>query len=271
MNHTFETPDPIQLAIELGSGDVTVTATDTTTTTVTLSGPEAEDTQVTQHGRTISVIAPKRKVRLFGSGGLTVVAQVPLHSDVSTGAGSADVDIKGQVSKVDVKAGSGDLSVEHAGDVDAVSGSGTQRLGTLEGGLRARTGSGDVRAHQIAGDASVASGSGDFVLENVGGSLSGKTGSGDIVVNRLGGDADISTASGDISVHRMEAGTAAVRTASGNIRLGAGAGTPVWTDITSVSGRVASDLQSLGEPTEGQPYLQWRLRSVSGDIHLSHV
>lgn len=271
MHRTFETPHPIHLTIELGAGDVTVTASDTTTTTVTLSGPEAEETEVTHQGRSVAIIAPKRKLRLFGSGGLTVVVGMPRHSDVKVASGSADVDLRGEVGVVAVKTGSGDVAVESATDVETVCGSGDQRLGTLSGRLHSRTGSGGIRAATIAGEVSLVSGSGDFTIEEVGSQLSSKTGSGDLSVQQLHGDAEVTSASGDISIARMTSGAATVRTASGNVRVGAAHGTPVWTDISTVSGRVVTQLESLGQPAEGQPHLEWRLRSVSGDIHLSHV
>jgi len=48
-------------------------------------------------------------------------------------------------------------------------------------------------------------------------------------------------------------------------------GTPVWTDIDTISGDVSSRLDSLGQPAEGQDYVELRLRTVSGDITVGHI
>ena len=51
MERTFDTPEPIQLYVELGSGEVRIDATDTTTTEVTATGPGSDDVTVEQPGR----------------------------------------------------------------------------------------------------------------------------------------------------------------------------------------------------------------------------
>ena len=50
--------------------------------------------------------------------------------------------------------------------------------------------------------------------------------------------------------------------------VGIPGGTPVWTDITSMTGAVRSSLAGAGAPTEGQDYVQLRAKTVSGDIYL---
>ena len=46
------------------------------------------------------------------------------------------------------------------------------------------------------------------------------------------------------------------------------AGTPVWTDVRTVSGRLHSDLPRTGEPADDQPYLEVRATTASGDVTL---
>ena len=45
-------------------------------------------------------------------------------------------------------------------------------------------------------------------------------------------------------------------------------GTPIWTDLTTLTGAVRSSLLSAGEPAEGQAHLELRVASVSGDIEI---
>ena len=69
-------------------------------------------------------------------------------------------------------------------------------------------------------------------------------------------------------MHRAAAGRVTARTGSGDVRVGVVAGTPVWTDIRTASGRLSSDLPSTGEPGPDQPYLEVRATTASGDVTL---
>jgi len=73
MQRTFDTPDPVDLHVQIGSGDVTVTAADTAQTVIEVEGRDADDTHVEQSGRTISVVGVwQGRGRIFGGGGLRV-------------------------------------------------------------------------------------------------------------------------------------------------------------------------------------------------------
>ena len=45
----------------------------------------------------------------------------------------------------------------------------------------------------------------------------------------------------------------------------------MWTDVSSVSGHVRSDLVGAGQPEEGQDYLEIRATTVSGDVTLTQL
>lgn len=273
MDHTFDTPAPVELFVDIGSGDITVTATDTDRTVIQLEGRDAEHTQVEQHGRTISVIAPKRRGITFGGAGhaLTLTVTLPEGSDLVTEVGSADLQASGVLGSCRLKSGSGEITLEQAAAAELASGSGDIQIGRVSGDLSARTGSGEITVQSVGGTANTVSGSGDVEVGRVDGTLGAKTGSGEVNVTDAHGDLGIVTASGDITVRRMSPGKAEIRAASGDIHLGALSGTPVWTDLNTVSGRISSHLEPLGEPAEGQEFLELRLRTVSGDITLVHT
>ena len=42
----------------------------------------------------------------------------------------------------------------------------------------------------------------------------------------------------------------------------------MWTDITTASGRISSQVGGAGEPAEGQDFVEVRARTASGDITL---
>ena len=98
-----------------------------------------------------------------------------------------------------------------------------------------------------------------------------KTGSGDLSVGAAHDDTSFSTGSGDVSIDLVDRGRLTVKGASGDVTIGVKAGVPVWTDITTVSGTIRSDLQGAGQPQEGQDHIEVRAKTVSGDIALSEV
>ena len=69
----------------------------------------------------------------------------------------------------------------------------------------------------------------------------------------------------------MHRGRITAKGASGDIAIGVVAGVPVWTDITTVSGQIRSDLQGAGQPEEGQDHVEVRAKTVSGDIVLTEA
>ena len=81
----------------------------------------------------------------------------------------------------------------------------------------------------------------------------------------------MSTGSGDFVVDQAPSGKFTAKAASGDVRLGVPHGVPVWTDVTTVSGRIRSSLQGAGQPAQGQDHVEVRATTVSGDIELVEV
>jgi len=69
MNRQFETPEPIELYVEIGKGKVEVRATGTTTTTLDVEGQYADEVTVSFEGNRLSVIAPKEGGGWFDDNG----------------------------------------------------------------------------------------------------------------------------------------------------------------------------------------------------------
>lgn len=269
MERSFETPQPIELYVESGSGSITVTAADVTRTEVTVTGKHAEDFLVEQRGDQVQVVAPKSGLGfLSGDHRARISVVMPAHSALTVKTGSADCTVDGPLTGLWVNSGSGDVTAELVdGTSEVVSGSGDVRLVELRGQARIKSGSGDVAVRRCD-DLSVSTGSGDVRIESTGGRLSIKTGSGDVQVGEAADDLALSTGSGDLSVEVAHRGRFVVKGASGDVRIGVPAGTPVWTDITTISGRVHSDLTPVGAPAEGQDHLEIRASTASGDVIL---
>jgi hypothetical protein len=272
MNQTFETPDPVAVYAELGSGSLTVEATDTARSTVEITGPRADDFTVEHRGRHLVVVPPKSRFFGIGTDDHAVRVVVPTGSDLATKTGSADTETTGSLGVVKLKTGSGDIEVERAeGPVVVDSGSGDVRLHEAAAEVRIKSGSGDVDLGDVRGTTGISTGSGDVVIGVVHERTVVKSGSGDLELKHAQSDVSMTTASGDLVIGTAPRGKITAKNVSGDVRVGIPAGTPVWTDVNTVSGSVASNLQSAGKPAEGQDYVELRASTVSGDVHLVQV
>ncbi|USQ80777.1 DUF4097 family beta strand repeat-containing protein [Ornithinimicrobium faecis] len=275
MDHTFETPNPPDLSIEIGSGHVEIMAGETNgRTLVTVTGKGAEETTVEQQGNTVAVIGPRARSGFsfsFGSSQLSVRISTPTGSTLSTKLGSADLVATGPLGACALRSGSGDNELEDVGTLEVTCGSGDLLVGAVAGDASLRSGSGDLRLGAVSGDVNSLTGSGATTLGRVDGQVSAKSGSGDVRIDMSGNGAGITTASGDVQIDRLSGGRVDARTASGDITVGVSAGLPAWTDIHTMSGSVHSQLAPLGQPAEGAPFVELRLRAVSGDINVGHL
>ncbi len=251
--HHFHTPEPVRLTADNGSGRVRVRASETAETRVVVTGRQAEEVEVAQDGREIRVAPPRRRTGFFGGDdSLDIEVSLPLGSDLAIRTGSADVAVDGAVGSVQVKTGSGDV------DLDQV----------LED-VQVKCGSGDVRIGEAQSDVAVSTGSGDVEIGRNRGSAVVKTGSGDVHFREASTEVSLMTGSGDLVIDTARQGRFHAKGASGSIHIGIPAGTPVWTDISTLSGRIHSDIEGAGEPTEGAAHVELRASTVSGDVVLT--
>ena len=269
--YRFETHSPVNLVVEIGKGNVHVECVETTESVVLVEGKRADEVLVEQHGDTITVMEPGRG-RIFGDNALRVEITVPQESNPAVRTGSADIEVEGRAGHAQLRSGSGDCTIDAVGGHLLVeTGSGEVRVDDVHGDLKIKSGSGEVEIGEAHGAASVSTGSGDVTVENTYGKTVVKTGSGDLNIGAAHGDTTFSTGSGDASIDLVERGRLTVKGASGDVRIGVRAGVPVWTDLTTVSGTIRSELQGAGQPEEGQDHIELRAKTVSGDIALSEV
>ena len=272
MKKTFSTPDPVALFVELGAGAITAESADTDESTVEITGPRAEDFSVELSGRELAVVAPKGRFFGVDNDSHHVRITVPTGSDLSTRTGSADTETTGTFGVMKLKTGSGDIDIERAGGAVVVeSGSGDVRCHEADAEVRIKSGSGDIDLGDVRGSTGISTGSGDVVIGVVRDKTVIKTGSGDLEVKRSESDVSLTTASGDLAIRHAPRGRITAKNVSGDVRVGIPAGTPVWTDLNTVTGSVASDLQSVGKPADGQDFVELRATTVSGDVVLHQV
>jgi DUF4097 and DUF4098 domain-containing protein YvlB len=271
--HHFETPRPVELYVEVGRGSVQVSATDTTESHVELTGRDADRVRVEQSDDRLSVIAPPvRGGFLSGESRFDVRVVVPRDSSLAIRTGSADIAVDGVVATAQLRSGSGGIRLETLTGPGLVeTGSGDVHVERAGGELRIKSGSGDVAIDHTEAALAVSTGSGDVVIGTAAGPSVVKTGSGDLSVAESLTDVTLTTGSGDLVVTAARHGRVSARGASGDIRVGVPAGLPVWTDVSTVSGSIRSDVDSAGEPQAGQDHLEVRARTVSGDVLLTRA
>lgn len=269
-DHRFETHEPVALYVEIGSGQVDVTATATTTSTVEVTGRHADEVEVDLEGRHLRVVAPRRHGGLLGNdASLFVTVTVPTGSDLTVRTGSADLGVVGEVSTTRVKTGSGDVRLDTtAGDASIETGSGDVEIELARGDTRVKCGSGDVEVRSAQSELAISTGSGDVEIGSSTGPVVVKTGSGDVRVVEATADVALATGSGDLQIENARRGRFSAKGASGSVHVGIPAGTPVWTDVSTVSGRIHNAVEGVGEPAEGADHVELRATTVSGDVVL---
>lgn len=272
-HHQFETHQPIGLYVELGKGTLSITATDTTESTVEITGRDADQVRVEQNGREIAVIAPRNRTGFLGGDSrLDVEIVVPLGSDLATKTGSADVTVEGTLGSCEIKSGSGDVRVAVlAGPALIETGSGDIDVDVANAELRVKSGSGDVKVGHAEGSVAASTGSGDVEIGTSNGPAAVKTGSGDFRITEASDDVSMATGSGDLIIGTARRGKFLMKAASGDVHIGIPAGTPVWTDLQTLSGSIHSNLAGAGQPAEGADHVELRAKVVSGDIVLNQV
>lgn len=271
-HHDFETLRPVSLYVELGKGSVRVRATDTTESQVEITGRDADDVLVEQDGDQLSVVAPRQRAGfLSGDAALHIVVTVPTGSDLAVKTGSADIDCRGSFGTGQVKSGSGDIHLEAlTGPSTVETGSGDVRLDKAAE-LRVKSGSGDVHVEHASATVAVSTGSGDVQVGTNSGPAVVKTGSGDLKVVQADHDVTMSTGSGDFMISTATRGRFTAKGATGDVRIGIPAGVPVWTDISTITGRIHSTLQGAGQAEEGADHVEVRAKTASGDVILTEL
>lgn len=271
--HHFETHEPVDLFLEIGKGAVEITATETTESRVDITGRDADQVDVRQSGRQISVVAPRMRSGFFGGDArLDVTITVPFNSDLVVRTGSADIRVTGTVGTCQLKTGSGNVSTGDLGGPALVeTGSGDVDIAVANAELRVKSGSGQVRVRHAESAVAASTGSGDVEIGTSNGPAAVKTGSGDLRVVDAHQDVSLATGSGDLLVGTAHRGRFTMKGASGDVHIGIPAGLPVWTDISTLSGSIRSNLESAGEPAEGADHVELRAKTVSGDIVLTQV
>jgi hypothetical protein len=256
----FPCSEPIDLRMHLTSGRVGVTAEPTEMITVDVRSTKparhgddyAEDVQVDYADGHLEITEPPPQSWLHFGRSLDIAITLPAGSRCSVSTTSADITCKGELGSLDAKTISGKLtSGPVAGDLELTTTSGNATVGDVTGAVTVKSASGNVELGRVGGDASV------------------NTVSGRVRIGTAAASATVRTASGRVAIESLARGRAEIATVSGNIEVDVAAGVGVYLDLSSLSGKVSSDL----EPSENRNdvALELRCRSVSGSLRVGRA
>jgi len=260
--YEFDRFTPVTVVLRAQGGEVEIVAADRSTIQVEVTALDDNDnareaarrTRVVLEDDTLLVQVPGTEHWHWRrTPKLRISVKVPAGSALAGKSAAADVRATGVYSVVQLNVASADVEVDEVtGDALLDAASGDLTIARVGGGLRIRSASGSLRIGDVSGDVSADTASGDISLRSGGGSLRAKS------------------ASGDIAVGMVRQGRAQIGTASGDVQVGVAAGTGVWLDVDTASGRSTSDLTMHGDipPADGPAKLELRIRTASGDIHV---
>lgn len=211
-----------------------------------------------------------------------------LHLDVSTGAGSIDIDTgpagsvsvigKIKVNRRGLFRRGGDAEeiiqyvvenppVELSGDklvIGKIEDSGIRRRVNIsytivvpaDTAVKAKTGSGSIDVDDVAASVEVHAGSGRLRLSNIGGPVTAKSGSGSIRAEGVAGAFNGSTGSGSIYMSQ---------TAPGDVRVSTGSG---GMELTGVAGALKASAGSGRIRIDGRQEGDWKVDAGSGSVRI---
>lgn len=257
----FACSDPIDANVSLASGSVTVTAAPTDVVTVRVGrgrpGDRAEGDQVDNDvtvdfaDRHLVVSEPPRRGFGWRSKDLHITISMPAGSRSAVQAASAKVTCRGEYGALDIRTASGRIEAQ-----------------TVHGPAEISTMSGHVQIAEAA-EVNAQTASGSLRVAHAAGDVNARTASGPISIGSADGSVIARTASGGIFVGRVARGRADLTSVSGDIDVKVAPGTGVFLDLSSLSGRVTSDLAASDQ--DGNAHLRLRCQAVSGSVQVSRA
>ena len=251
-DESFEVDQHVVIDIDLPAGNILVRAGASGVVSVAIDASTPESMEVAQIGDNITIRAGRR------SRSARIAVDAPVGTDVTIKGASVDVAARGALGALRLRTASGDVSADDLVRADI----------TLA--------SGDARLDMVRHDAAITTTSGDITVGSVGGRLSVSLASGDLRAETVTGDVEVETASGDVTIQRCNGSAVAVRSVSGDVRLGLPSGIRVEPEISTMSGKVnlpdpaGPDRSGHAAGTVRRP-VRVRLRTVSGDIRIERA
>ena len=274
---TYETPEPISVALELGVGNVRITASDRIDTLVEVRPSDeadesdvkaAQQVRVDYAGGTLQVTGPKLRSFDFShkTRSVDVSIELPSGSQVSAETQMGDFRCTGRLGECGLKTGFGNAWLERTGSLRLHTGFGQVTARDIAGNAEISTGSGKVSLGEIEGAAVVKNSNGDTTIDAVAGDVRVRSANGAISVGRAGAGVDAKTSNGGIRLGEVARGSVVLGTAVGDLEIGIAAGTAAWLQVNTGFGQVRNLLEGAARPEESDETVEVHGRTSYGDI-----
>ena len=272
---TFETPTPIDLAIDLQVGRIDVEASDRTDTVVTVipSKPGkaadvhgAEGTRVEFSDGRVTVAGPRPFILFGPSESVDVRVQVPSGSRFTAEIAVGEIRTAGRLGATRIKSSTGDVDLEATGDLWMRPAHGQARVGTIDGTLDLVAGHGQVRIGRVTGAAIVKTQHGGITIGESGESLEANLAYGNLEIASAGGSVTGKSAYGRLELGEVSSGSIRLESAFGALVIGVRTGVAAWLDASAKDGVVRNSLDTATAPDTGEQSVEIRARTSHGDI-----
>ncbi|MDQ2584568.1 DUF4097 family beta strand repeat-containing protein [Saccharothrix yanglingensis] len=271
----FDTPDPIEVDLDLVYGGTLLTAgeRDRTTVEVRPTDPASEKdvkaagtTTVEFHDGRLTVRSRRTTNFLAKPGSVDLVVELPAGSAVTARGQLVDFRGEGALGECRIKTSAGHIRLQDTGAARLETSTGDIAVARASGRVDVRTGSGEVRIGTLDGSGEIKNSNGATRLGEVTGEVRVNAANGGIVIDRAGGDVHARSAHGHIRVHDVARGSVTLETSVGELEVGVREGTAAWLDVRSRTGRVRNELSTSDAPGETDERVEVRGRTTLGDI-----
>ena len=278
---TFNTPTPIDLAINLQVGGIEVFAGDRADTVVTVSASNpakaidrrgAEETKVDFDGQRVTIVGPRPRISWFGpTESVDVKVELPTGSRFTAQIAVGGVRTVGRLGATRIKSSTGAVDVDATGDLWLRASHGNATLGTAEGAIEITADHGHIRVGTVTGDAILKASHGTVLVGESGGDLDAKLSYGDLEITKALASVAAKTAYGSIQLREVSSGSIQVESGFGQVTIGVRPGVPAWLDLSSKDGRVRNQLAADRAPDASEQTVAVRARTQYGDINIQRA
>jgi hypothetical protein len=277
---TYNTPTPIDLAINLQVGMIEVFAVDRADTVVTVSATNpakavdrrgAEETRVDFDGQRITIVGPKSRSWFGPTESVDVKVELPAGSRLTAEIAAGALRTVGSLGATRIKSSTGPVDVDTTGDLWLRASHGNATLRTAEGGVDITADHGQIRIGTVTGDAILKASHGTIMVGESGGDLDAKLSYGDLEITKALASVSAKTAYGSIDLREVSSGSIQVESGYGQVTIGVRPGVPAWLDLSSKEGHVRNQLDGDRAPDMSEPTVAVRARTQYGNITIQRA
>jgi len=277
---TYNTPNPIDLAINLQVGRIEVIASERSDTVVTVTPGSSkpndlkavDETKVTFDDQRLTIIGPKPKLSWLGPNAgdsVNIKVELPTGSRL-TAENGGPVKTVGRFGATRIKGALGGLDLEATGDLWLRAAHGGVNVGTVDGDLDVVAAYGSIRVGTFTGNAILRASYGGIQVGEAGGEVDAKLSYGDLEITKALGSVTAKTAFGGIQLDEVSSGSIHAESGYGQVTIGVRAGVPAWLDLSSKTGHVYNELESDAAPAASDQSVAVRVRT-NGDITITRA